>query len=158
MKITILCIGKLKERYLLEACQEYLKRLGKYATIQVQELNESRLTSDNPSGIELVKNQESAALIAKLNKQDYKILLSLRGQEIDSPAFANIFRTKMNEGHSSFCFIIGGSYGTNQELEKQVDYSLCLSPMTFPHQLTRVILLEQIYRSFKILNNETYHK
>jgi 23S rRNA (pseudouridine1915-N3)-methyltransferase len=158
MKITILCVGKLKEKYLVEACQEYAKRLGKYCKLNIVELNEVKLIKDTPSYVQQVINEESASLLEHLNPSDYNILLSLRGQEYDSIAFSKMLNNKMNEGHSSFCFIIGGSYGTNPELENKVNSSWCLSSLTFPHQITRLLILEQIYRSFKILNNEVYHK
>lgn len=158
MKITILCVGKLKEKYLVDACAEYIKRLGKYAKIEVVELSETPPRDLSEFEINREKEKETENIIKRLNARDYKILTSLKGETLDSVRFASFFRDKQNEGKSSFVFIIGGSYGTTAELDKVVDFSWKLSDLTFPHQLTRLILLEQIYRACKINNRETYHK
>lgn len=158
MKIKIVCIGKLKEKYLTEAVKEYLKRLSKYCDPKIIELSEVRLSENSSSGIALLVEKESNKILTKLDAKDFNILLSLKGESISSPQLADLLKEKMIKGYSTFTFIIGGSYGTNQVLDEYVDFKLSLSQLTFTHQMTRVIILEQIYRGFKINNNETYHK
>lgn len=142
--IKIICVGKLKEKYLFEACQEYLKRIGKYTKIEVIELKDSNIL------------EEKDNILKHINK-DYVITLDIEGTMLDSPTLAkkidNIFLTSSN-----ITFIIGGSLGLHEDIKKISNFSLSFSRLTFPHQLFRVMLLEQIYRSFKIMNNETYHK
>lgn len=149
--IKIVCIGKIKENFYKEAINEYKKRISKYTNIEIVELNDYNY--------DLKKSMllEYNSIINVLNKSDYNILLDINGHELDSISFAK----KMNDTlitNSNITFIIGGSNGVLDELKKEVDYCLSFSKMTFPHQLFRVILLEQIYRSYKINNNEEYHK
>ena len=158
MKIKVYCIGKIKEQYLKDGINEYLKRISSYSNIEIVEVNDSKV-KDNPnqSYIEKVKNEEGDRVL-KLIKNDYLIGLDMNKQELTSEEFAGFLEKKLVEGGSNISFVIGGSYGLSDALKKRCNTSISLSKMTFLHQLTRLILLEQIYRAFKILNNETYHK
>lgn len=150
--IKILCVGKIKEKFYRDAIEEYIKRLKKYTKIEVIECRDF---SDIPiDDILLKENQE---LERYIQDRDYVISLDINGIEMDSISLANkIDSIYLN--YSNITFIIGGSYGIHEELKSRSDFRLSFSKMTFPHQLFRVILLEQIYRSFKINNNESYHK
>ena len=158
IKIKILCIGNLKENYLKSMQEEYLKRLSNYAKITVIEEKEEKSNEVNDSIINQILSKEGDRIINKIEDNDFVVLLDLHGDEIDSIKFAKLIDNKMTNGYSSFCFVIGGSYGVSSALRKRANYKLCLSPMTFTHQFTRIIILEQIYRAFKINNNEVYHK
>ena len=158
IKIKILCIGNLKENYLLAMQNEYLKRLTNYAKVEIKEEKEEKSNDVNDSIITQILNKEGERLLKKIDDNDYVILLDLHGKEMDSIQFANLIDRNMTNGYSSFCFVIGGSYGVSEDLRKRANTKLCLSPMTFTHQFTRIIILEQIYRAFKINNNEVYHK
>ena len=149
--IKIICVGKVKEAYYRDAIEEYLKRLSKYTKVEIIEVND--LNYDKEKTI----REESKLIIDKLNNNDYKILMDIQGEILDSVSLSK----KINDvmiNNSNITFIIGGSYGVSDELKRMVDYRLSFSILTFPHQLFRVVLLEQIYRSFKIINNEEYHK
>ena len=149
--IKIICVGKIKENYLKDAINEYKKRISKYTNIEIIELD------DYNYDIKKTKLCEYNNIIKVMNKSDYNILLDINGIELDSLSFAK----KINDSlmiNSNITFIIGGSYGVMDELRNIVDYRLSFSKMTFPHQLFRVLLLEQIFRSYKINNNEEYHK
>ena len=149
--IKIICVGKVKEAYYRDAIEEYLKRLSKYTKVEIIEVND--LNYDKEKTI----REESKLIIDKLNNNDYKILMDIQGEILDSVSLSK----KINDlmiNNSNITFIIGGSYGVSDELKNLVDYKLSFSILTFPHQLFRVVLLEQIYRSFKIINNEEYHK
>ena len=149
--IKIICVGKVKENYYREAIEEYLKRLSKYTKVDIIEVND--LNYDKEKTI----REESKLIIDKLNNNDYKILMDINGEILNSITLSK----KLNDLmiiNSNITFIIGGSYGVSDELKRMVDYRLSFSSLTFPHQLFRVVLLEQIYRCFKIINNEEYHK
>ena len=149
--IRIVCIGKIKENFYKDAINEYKKRISKYTNIEIVEL------PDYSYDIKKTMLMEHESIVKVLNKSDYNILLDISGNELDSISFAK----KMNDtliSNSNITFIIGGSNGVLDELRDMVHYRLSFSKMTFPHQLFRVILLEQIYRSYKINNNEEYHK
>ena len=149
--IRIVCIGKIKEKFYQDAINEYKKRISKYTNIEIIEL------PDYSYDIKKTLLMEHNSILKVLNKSDYNILLDISGHELDSVSFAKkINDIRMNS--SNITFIIGGSNGVLDELRNLVDYRLSFSLMTFPHQLFRVILLEQIYRAFKINNNEEYHK
>jgi 23S rRNA (pseudouridine1915-N3)-methyltransferase len=159
MNIQIICVGKLKEKYWQDACGEYMKRLGRYCNIEIVELKESRLPENaSPADEENVKKEEGASILKAIKDGTYVITLEILGKMLDSPQLAE----KMDElalgGKSNIAFVIGGSLGLSAEVSKRSDYKLSFSKMTFPHQMMRVILLEQIYRSFKINRHETYHK
>lgn len=149
--IKIICIGKIKEKFYREAIEEYKKRISKYSKLEIIELED---ISDN---IESTLRKERDLILNKLNDKDYIITLEIDGNNIDSIELSNkINNTLIN--NPNITFIIGGSYGLHEDIKNRSNYKLSFSKMTFPHQLFRVMLLEQIYRSFKILNNETYHK
>ena len=158
MKIKIYCIGKIKEQYLKDGINEYLKRISAYSNIEIVEVNDSKIKDHpNQTDIEKAKNEEGDRVL-KLLKNDYLIGLDMNKNEYTSEAFSEFLSKKMVEGGSSVSFVIGGSYGLSDALKARCNTSISLSKMTFLHQMTRLILLEQIYRAFKILNNETYHK
>ena len=158
MKIKIYCIGKIKEQYLKDGINEYLKRISPYSNVEIVEVIDSKV-KDNPNraDIEKAKNEEGDRVL-KLVKNDYLIGLDMNKPEFTSEEFASFIEKKMVEGGSSISFVIGGSYGLSDALKARCNTSISLSKLTFLHQMTRLILLEQIYRAFKILNNETYHK
>lgn len=159
MKINIVCVGKLKEDYWVEAVAEYGKRLVKYCALNIEEVKEERLPENaSKADEEEVKASEGKQILKKLKKGQYIIALEIEGQKLTSEALAAKINDLCIEGKSELVFIIGGSLGLSDEVLKLADYRLSFSKMTFPHQMMRVILLEQIYRSFKIIMNETYHK
>lgn len=151
--IKILCVGKIKEKFLKDAINEYIKRLSKYTKLEIIEISDE---ATNNSNITLDKEKEK--LLKHINLKDYNIVLDIESKMLDSLDFANKINNIFTNENSNITFIIGGSCGLHQEIKKLANYSLSFSKLTFPHQLFRVLLLEQIYRSFKILNNETYHK
>lgn len=159
MNITILCIGKLKERYWTDAIAEYSKRLSKYCSLTINELREEK-APDNPSPSEelAVKEGEGRSILKQIKKDSYVIALEIKGKELDSEALSDKIRDLGIAGKSDLTFVIGGSLGLSEEVLARADFRLSFSKLTFPHQMMRVILLEQIYRSFKIIRNETYHK
>lgn len=143
--IKIICVGKIKEKYLRDAIDDYTKRISKYHKIDIIELEDSNI------------NEEKDKILKHINHKDFIITLDIEGKELTSLELADkIDKTFIS--YSNIIFVIGGSYGIQKEVKKLANFSLSFSKLTFPHQLFRVILLEQIYRSFKILNNETYHK
>ncbi|QHI72286.1 23S rRNA (pseudouridine(1915)-N(3))-methyltransferase RlmH [Aminipila terrae] len=159
MNITVVCIGKLKEKYWVNAIEEYSKRLSKYCTLVIDELKEERLP-DNASSAEeeAVKIAEGRSILKRIKKESYVITLEIKGNQLSSEKLADRINQLGLEGKSDLVFVIGGSLGLSDEVSQRADYKLSFSAMTFPHQMMRVILLEQIYRSFKINKNEQYHK
>ncbi len=159
MNIQIISVGKLKEKYLKDAVLEYTKRLSRFCKIEILEASEEKVP-ETLSGQEeeQARKREAEKIRSLLAKNTFTIVLDLQGEQPDSEQMAKKLSAWMLQGKSHITFIIGGSIGLDRQLVKEADYSLCLSNMTFPHQLTRVILLEQIYRCFKIINHETYHK
>ena len=147
MNITILCIGKLKERYWTDAVAEYVKRLSKYCTLHIEELRE-----------EATPDREGEGLLKRIKEDAYVIALEIEGASLDSVELSQKIQELGLSGRSNLAFVIGGSDGLSQGVRARADFKLSFSKMTFPHQLMRVILLEQIYRSFKIARGETYHK
>lgn len=159
MNIKIICIGKLKESYWVDAMKEYSKRLSKYCVLTIDELKEDRLPENASKAEELaVKDAEGKSILKQIKKEAYVIALEILGKELTSEALAEKVNLLGIEGKSDVVFIIGGSLGLSEEVLKRADFRLSFSKMTFPHQMMRVILLEQIYRSFKIIKNEAYHK
>lgn len=158
MKIKMYAIGKIKDFY-KTGCDEYIKRLSNYCKIEVIEVKDEPV-SDKPNEAEIskVKNIEGDRVIKLLKPNEYLIGLDLNKKELDSVSFSNYLKTKIEENGSNISFVIGGSYGLSDALKNRVNDSLSFSKLTFLHQLTRLILLEQIYRAFKIINNENYHK
>ena len=159
MKITILGVGTIKEKYFIDAIKEYSKRISKYSKVDFITLNDEAIP-DNASEKEeeQIKIKEGEKIIKEIPTNSYKIALDLKGEMLDSVELAKKISNICTYGSSNIVFIIGGSLGLSQDVIKSVDYKLCFSKMTFPHKLMQVILLEQIYRAFKINNNETYHK
>ncbi len=150
--IKVLCIGKIKESYLKEAILEYQKRLSKYVKLEI--LEGSDVDFGNPS---LNKQKEKEFFLKNIKEKDYVITLEIEGKELSSEEFSE--KLEDIQIHSpNIVFVIGGSDGIDDEIKTRSDYKLSFSKMTFPHQLFRVILLEQIYRSYKIRNHESYHK
>ena len=159
MNVTILAVGKLKEKYWRDAVAEYSKRLKSYCSLQITEIKESPLRA-NPSAAdeEAVKIAEGADILSRLRSSDYVITLEIKGKVLSSEALAQKIEALAIDGKSSIVFVIGGSLGLSEEVSRRADFKLSFSAMTFPHQMMRVILLEQIYRSFKINRHEAYHK
>ena len=159
MKIKIYAIGHLKEVYLKQGINEYLERLKPYTQVEIVELNDESIV-DNPSQkeIEQTKNKEGQKVLKLLKSNEYLIGLDLVKKQPTSEEFAKYLEDKFVVGNSSLTFVIGGSYGLSDELKKRANDAISFSKMTFLHQMTRLILLEQIYRAFKINRNETYHK
>ncbi len=149
--IKIITVGKIKEKYLLDAIKEYEKRISKYSKINIIEVPD-----ENYDMIKTLE-KEKESILKYINEKDYIIILDIEGNEITSVEFAEKINDIFNH-NSDIAFIIGGSYGLHNDIKKIGNYRLSFSKMTFPHQLFRVILMEQIYRTFKINNNETYHK
>ncbi|MGI6751724.1 MAG: 23S rRNA (pseudouridine(1915)-N(3))-methyltransferase RlmH [Anaerovoracaceae bacterium] len=159
MNITILCIGKLKEDYWTGALKEYGKRLSSYCNFHVEELKEERLPEGaSPAEEKAVIEKEGNALIRKIAKGSHVVTLDIKGKSLSSEEFSSYIGTLGVEGKSHITFIIGGSLGLSSEVLERADFCLSFSPMTFPHQMIRIILAEQVYRAFKILKNESYHK
>ncbi len=159
MKITILCVGKIKEKFLNDAISEYLKRLKRFADVKIFEVNDEKIP-DNASEAQKkeVLKCEGQKLLRYISKNDYVISLCVEGSERSSEDFAKMISDITLGGNSSIVFVIGGSLGLYNEIKAESRDKLSFSKMTFPHQLMRVILLEQVYRAFKINNNEEYHK
>ena len=159
MKIKVIAIGKIKEPYLKEGINEYSKRIKPYANLEIIEVNDEPV-GDNPKEAEIikVKNTEGERVLKLLKDSDYVISLDLNKKQFTSPEFASYLNDRFIKGGSSITFVIGGSYGLSDALKQRANDSFSLSNMTFLHQMTRLILLEQIYRAFKINRNETYHK
>lgn len=159
MEITIIAVGKLKEKYLKNGLSEYLKRMKSYANVKIVEVN------DEPAGqtlsdaeVEQVKEAEGKRIIGKIPERARVIALDLKGKQLTSEAFAEEVNETMTYGTSQIAFIIGGSYGLSKEVLQKTDLKISFGKMTYPHQLMRLILIEQIYRAFKIMRNEPYHK
>lgn len=159
INIRILCVGKLKERYWVDACNEYLKRLKAFSNIEVIELSEEKISKhERASDVEIVKYKEGKSILSGIKDSDYVISLEIQGKQFSSPELSKVLTKLSNEGNNSIVFVIGGSFGLSQEVSKRANLRLSFSPMTFPHQMMRVILLEQIYRSFMIERGTPYHK
>lgn len=159
LKIKIIAIGKIKEKSIKEILKEYEMRLSRFCEMTIVEIDDKEEISDSKKDIEKIVKVESDKIIEKLEKNnDYKILLDINGKELDSIEFAKKISDINNNLNKNIIFIIGGSNGVSDDLKNKVDYRLSFSKLTFPHQLFRVILLEQIYRSFKINNKQKYHK
>lgn len=159
VKIRILTVGKLKEKYLVAGIKEYEKRLKGYTKVEMIEVADEPIPEHASENVEMmIKEKEAARLLDKIKKDDYVILLDLHGQQIDSVQFSKHIENCMIQGKSTIDFVIGGSLGLGKSLLERSDFRLCFSLMTFPHQLMKLILMEQIYRCFKIMKNETYHK
>ena len=159
MKITVITVGKIKEKYLRDAIAEYTKRLSKYCKLEILEVADEKTPDNASEAVEENIRQKEGERILKYVKEDaYVITLEIGGKMLDSVEFADKIEQLGIQGKSHICFLIGGSIGLGKEVLKRSDYGLSFSKMTFPHQLMRVILLEQIYRGYRIINSEPYHK
>lgn len=157
--IDILCVGKIKERFYEDAVKEYLKRLSRYAKVSVIEVKDEKTCEGNTEHEDkIILKREGERLLKYLDDDAYIISLCIEGKETSSPGLADIISAAENQGKSHIQFVIGGSLGIDEEIKKKSSLRLSFSQMTFPHQLMRVILLEQVYRAYRIKNNEPYHK
>ncbi len=143
--IKIIVVGKIKEKYFVEAVNEYIKRLSKYIKVNVIEIKDSN------------KKDEGNKIISKISEKDFVVTLDIKGKGMDSTKFSRFVNDKLSDSRN-LTFIIGGSDGISNDVTSRSDYSISFSNLTFPHKLFRVMFLEQLYRAFKINNNETYHK
>lgn len=157
MNIKLIAIGKLKEDYLRNACAEYLKRLSRYCSFELVELDECRL-SDNPSDKEIASALEKEAEMIKKHAKGYIIPMCIEGKQLSSTELSEKISSVGINGQSTITFIIGSSFGLADSVKSMADLKLSMSKMTFPHQLARVMLLEQIYRAFTISGGSKYHK
>lgn len=159
MNISIVCVGRLKEKYWADAMSEYTKRLAKYCTFSVAEVKEEKAPENLSAAQErLVKETEGRAVQNRIRKGSYVIALDIAGKQLSSEDLSGQIQALAVEGKSSIVFMIGGSLGLSAEVLSIADMRLSFSQMTFPHQMARIILTEQIYRAFKIIKNEAYHK
>lgn len=159
MRIRIACVGKLKEAYLKQAAQDYSRRISRYTQLEVCE------AADEPVPEKLSRAQreqaltaEGARLLKHIGGREYVVALCIEGEPLCSRSFSNAMAGWLEQGGASVTFVIGGSLGLSEEVLARADAKLSLSRMTFPHQLARILLMEQLYRAFKIINNEPYHK
>lgn len=159
MKITLITVGKIKEKYLKDAIAEYSKRLGKYCRLEIVEVADEKTPDHASQTVEdQIRTKEAERILKYVKDEAYVITLEINGKQITSEGFAEKIEELGIQGKSHIIFIIGGSIGLGKDVLDKSDYALSFSKMTFPHQLMRVILLEQIYRSYRIINGEPYHK
>lgn len=158
-RVTVLCVGKLKERFYADAAAEYVKRLQRYCKLEIIELPEQRLPEDpSPAEIQRALRSEGAAIREKLPKGGAVVALCIEGKPCSSEELSRRMADFGIQGRTQVTFIIGGSFGLDEDVKKQADWRLSMSPMTFPHHLARVMLLEQIYRACQIAEGTKYHK
>jgi 23S rRNA (pseudouridine1915-N3)-methyltransferase len=159
MKIRVICVGKIKENFYTDAVDEYSKRLSRYCKLEIVELTDEK-TPDNASDTlnAQIKEKEGKRILGSLSDSDYVCALAIEGKMLDSVELSQFIDRLGIEGKSSIAFVIGGSLGLSGEVLSRADMKLSFSKMTFPHQLMRVILLEQVYRAYRIMKNEPYHK
>lgn len=159
MKITLITVGKIKEKYLKDAIAEYSKRLSKYCKLEIIEVADEKTPDQASENVEQqIRKKEGERILRYVKEDAYVITLEIGGTMLDSVAFAKKIETLGVQGKSHIIFIIGGSIGLGEDVLKRSDYGLSFSKMTFPHQLMRVILLEQLYRSYRIIEGAPYHK
>lgn len=159
MKITIISVGKIKEKYFVNAIKEYIKRLGRYSDIKEIEVSDEKCPENlSEKDIKIVKDKEGNKILSKITEQMYVITLEIDGKNLSSEELSKKIENLMITGKSHIAFVIGGSLGLSNNVLKRSNFKLSFSKMTFPHQLMKVILLEQIYRSFRIMKGEPYHK
>jgi len=156
MKIKIIALGKIKEKFLKDGIDEFLKRLTPYATVEIVELQPIEIKDENL--IQKALEQEGEKILANIKQNSYVITLEILGKQLSSEDFANKINEITNEGIGELVFVIGSSCGISTLVSQRADFKLSISKMTFLHQFARLLLIEQIYRAFKILKNETYHK
>ncbi len=159
MKITVIAVGKIKEGFYREAVAEYEKRLGRYCKLEIVQVEDERTPDRTGTALdEAVMAKEAARILRHIKEDAFVAVLDIRGREYDSESFAGQLERLGTQGVSHIQFVIGGSLGLHEEVRKKADLTVSFSKMTFPHQLMRVILLEQIYRAYRIINGEPYHK
>ena len=159
MKITVVCVGKLKEKFFADGVEEYKKRLGRYAKIEIAEVADEKAPENlSIAEEEQVKAKEGEKILKKIPDDAFVVALCIDGKMLSSEELADFFEKKTVSGVSSIAFVIGGSLGLSKAVIDRADYKLSFSKMTFPHQLMRMILMEQVYRAFRIIKNEPYHK
>lgn len=160
MNVKLICVGKLSEKFFKDAVLEYKKRISGFSKIEIIEVSEEKTSNQNPSDAEIgiILKKEGTRILDKISDNEFVITLEILGKMIDSESFAEFLDEKMKNGTSRFVFVIGGSYGMSDEVKERSNYKLSFSKFTFAHQLFRVVLLEQIFRAFKIMNNHIYHK
>ena len=158
-KVTVLCVGKLKEKFFIDACAEYQKRLTRHCKAEIVELPEQRL-SDSPSPAEIAAalSKEADIIEEKLSKTGAVVALCVEGRTLSSPQLSEAMARWASQGVSQLAFLIGGSFGLDERVKQRADLRLSMSPMTFPHHLARVMLLEQLYRAYQIQDGTKYHK
>lgn len=159
MNISVISVGKLKEKYLKLGIEEFSKRLSKYCKLDLIELEDEKCPENlSEKDMEIVKNKEGQRILSKIKNNSYVIALAIDGKNLSSEELADTMSKLAVRGNSHITFIIGGSLGLSDEVLKRADYKLSFSKMTFPHQMMKLILLEQVYRAYRINNNEPYHK
>lgn len=159
MKITICCVGKVKEKFYVQAIEEYSKRLSRYCKLEIIEVQDEKTPDNASENLNLqIKHKEGERILAAIKDDAYVCALAIEGKMLDSVELSQKIDRLGIEGKSNIVFVIGGSLGLSKEVLDRADYYLSFSKMTFPHQLMRVILLEQIYRSYRIIKGEPYHK
>ncbi|AEF18328.1 MULTISPECIES: 23S rRNA (pseudouridine(1915)-N(3))-methyltransferase RlmH [Thermoanaerobacterium] len=159
MNIDVIAVGKIKERFIEDGIQEYAKRLKPYCNINITEVNDEKAPESlSDKEKEAIMLKEGSKIIDKIRKGSFIISLCIEGRQMDSVEFARYIEDVMTAGNSNITFVIGGSLGLHDDIKSMSDLKLSFSKMTFPHQLMRLILVEQIYRAFKIMKGETYHK
>lgn len=159
MKITILCVGKIKEKFYRDAIDEYAKRLGKYCKYEIMEVADEQTPDKAGAALEEeIRAREAKRLLGRIKDNALVCTLEIAGKSLTSEQFADWLERAAVDGRGNVCFVIGGSLGLHKSVTERADFHLSFSDMTFPHQLMRVILSEQIYRAFRIINGEPYHK
>lgn len=159
MKITIISVGKLKEKYLKAGIEEYSKRLSRYCRLDLIQVSDEKCPESlSPADREIIKNKEGEKILSKVKEGSFIISLEIEGKQLTSEALASKIEQITTSGSSHITFLIGGSLGLSDQIKKLSSFSLSFSKMTFPHQLMKLILVEQIYRAFRIIRNEPYHK
>lgn len=158
MKITVISVGKIKEKFFSDAISEYKKRLSRFADLSITEVKDEKIPENaSQKELDLILEKEGAAILAKIPKNSYNIAMCIEGRELSSTEFSKKLDT-VKENNSNITFIIGGSLGLSEKVKNASDMSLSFGRITLPHQLMRVVLLEQLFRAFKISANEVYHK
>ena len=159
MKLRIVCVGRLKEKFYTDAVNEFKKRLSRFAEVEIVELADEKAPEKlSDAELEQIKLAEGRRILVKLSEGETVIALDIKGTQLSSPELAEKLKNLMLEGKSRIAFIIGGSNGLSSEVLSRADFKLSFSKLTFSHQIFRIMLVEQLYRAFKIINNEPYHK
>ena len=159
MKVKVLCVGRLKEKFYVQACDEFKKRISRYGEIEIAEVNDEKAPEQlSPALMEQVKTAEGKRILERVLPGEYFIAMDLKGKELTSPELSQLMEEVMNSGKSRIDFAVGGSLGLSAEVLSRADKRISFGKPTFSHQIFRIMLLEQIYRAFKIMRGEPYHK